>query len=64
MGTKAFQTFLSAVNDTYRKGSSKRKALTTLATNGLDINKDREAFRVALRAGPEVFRTLRRQAGL
>lgn len=58
MATAALTDMLKAINKTYPARSAERKALTRLVTEGLDVNKDREACRVAKRALPAVAKTL------
>jgi hypothetical protein len=63
MASKATQNFLGAVNETYVRGSSERKALTKLVDN-INVNTDREAARIAVKALPAVAATLKRNWGL
>lgn len=64
MASAAFADAISAINKTYARGSAERNALTRFVTEGLNVNKDREACRIAKRAWPKVAVTMGQTWGL
>lgn len=65
MASKAQQDFLSAVNDTFPKGTNERRAFTRFAETGLNVNRDPQDFDHVAKVlnWTKIGQTVKRQAG-
>jgi hypothetical protein len=62
--SKAKQSFVQAVKDTYPEGSSVLRAMLQFAEDGVDVNDDREKARLVVQHMDDLIVTLKKSWNL